>query len=1160
MATSESIRKELIDALRLDLVGPDNDHPFANELLPDAPSRWYLTGFLVPTGAPIDQRADETSTEEIDSADDVGGQDDSAPPDKAAARRSFLPSSMGVSILVAPRVETLTVAVAWGDYVWEAGDKTEEPTTPQPTEAESDKETKVENAQSSQSSKVLKGYRRIPREEIIEVTIPKPGERRIDLPVPNSKGLMITVTSRRVGSILQSNRLPAGTSSVSVFLVNNRNANPEHGYRAFAFQTMLKVSSKTPFVPRPDLRGAIQSQLGDEWDEQVADLHYRDAFEFAVGHGVSVVADRGQAGQCFSVRTTWIPSGEVERVAPSQIPDVELQMEVLGNLTDAADASAKLSPLVKQYRDWIAAQSGKLQGLEPRQLQTACDLLLNAEVAAQRIEAGIAALADPDVLEAFRIANRAMAQAARRREAIQYQTKPGSVDPPKWRPFQLAFILMTLRGIAHPLHDDREIVDLLFFPTGGGKTEAYLGLAAFTMVLRRFRYPGIRSAGVTVLMRYTLRLLTLDQLGRAAALICALELEREKDKKLGDWPFEIGLWVGTAATPNRMGGQGYRGPGAEDTAYTKWRRFRSNSKSNPAPIPIENCPWCGTKFEADSFRLFPNQITPINLLVHCVNPQCDFTGDRSLPILGVDEPIYRRLPAFIIATVDKFAALPWTGQTGTLFGLVDRYDKDGFYGPSTPNVGASLGGHLPGPDLIIQDELHLISGPLGTIAGIYETAIDALSSRRIGEKTVRPKIVASTATVRRADKQINALFERTLVSVFPPQGPDRRNSFFAFTEPSSVTPARLYVGVAAQGKSLKVVLLRTALALLSAAQTAYNREGGKKNKQNPADPYMTLLGYFNSLRELGGSRRIVEDEVKTRLDQYGRRRRREPEDKLFSNRTISYEVLELTSRVSTNDVASAKRRLAQPFHEGDHVDVALATNMISVGLDIIRLGLMVVLGQPKSRAEYIQATSRVGRDPERPGLVVTLLNVQKPRDRSHYERFESFHSSFYRAVEPTSVTPFSPRALDRALVAALVGLCRQGKGELTPPLGASEILRVRAALDQMAERFAERAQNHDNRLSPPDRQRLRDQVLARSRSLLDDWFNIANQLSQTNTRLQYQRWEATEAARLLYDMLDPELEMLPPIRRRFRANRSMRDVEPSVEVAVRNLNDWPERR
>jgi hypothetical protein len=468
-----------------------------------------------------------------------------------------------------------------------------------------------------------------------------------------------------------------------------------------------------------------------------------------------------------------------------------------------------------------------------------------------------------------------------------------------------------------------------------------------------------------------------------------------------------------------------------------------------------------------------------------------------------------------------------------------------------------LGGNLPPPDLIIQDELHLISGPLGTIAGVYETAIDILSTREIGGKKVKPKIVASTATVRRADSQIRALFGRNQVTVFPPQGINRRDSFFAHTEPSSQTPARLYLGIAAQGKSLKVVMLRAALALLSAAQTEYAREGGKKNPENPADPYMTFLGYFNSLRELGGSRRIIEDEVRNRVSLYGRRKRLEPVDELFSDRSI-YEPIELTSRVSTTEIATAKQLLSEPFYKDKHVDVGLATNMISVGLDIIRLGLMVVLGQPKASAEYIQASSRVGRDAKRPGLVVTLLNVHKPRDRSHYERFSAYHSTFYRAVEPTSVTPFSPRALDRALGATLVALCRQNFAQMTPALGAEEILRMRSELDAMALLFGERAKN--NATDPQIGLVIYDKVIARCRSLLDDWYTIADQFRQTNARLQYQLWEERGSQRLLYDILDPELSRIGQLRQRFKANRSMRDVEASVVIEPMDLNDWQERR
>ncbi len=263
--------------------------------------------------------------------------------------------------------------------------------------------------------------------------------------------------------------------------------------------------------------------------------------------------------------------------------------------------------------------------------------------------------------------------------------------------------------------------------------------------------------------------------------------------------------------------------------------------------------------------------------------------------------------------------------------------------------------------------------------------------------------------MRRAEAQVRALFGRTDVDVFPPPGPDRRDSFFARTVPDREKAPGSTSGVAAQGRSLKVVLLRAYLALLSAGKRWYEA-GGTSGEPNGADPYMTLLGYFNALRELGGSRRIVEDEVRGRLHGYGRRCRVGETAGDFANRSIQFDAMELTSRVRTNDVSEAKRRLGLAFHEDKHVDVALATNMISVGLDISRLGLMVVLGQPKTTAEYIQATSRVGRDEKAPGLVVTLLNVHKPRDRSHYERFEAYHATFYRSVEATSVTPFAPRA------------------------------------------------------------------------------------------------------------------------------------------------------
>ena len=944
--------------------------------------------------------------------------------------------------------------------------------------------------------------------------------------------------------------IPVGTKVVSVFVVNRRP--PVEGAskdEAFAFQVQIVVQAPHPFIARPNLR----SFESDDWDERVADLQYSDACEYAVGHAISAEAIF-QDDKCWEVRTCWVPEAEVERVAPSRMDSVTLSMDALGNLTDGQDAHSKMAPIVSEYQNWINQQKLQIPQTLDRRKKTAEFLLQRAEYAATRIEQGIKLLNDPVCLEAFQFANIVMAQQARQRRGVWEKKDPATLQP-AWFPFQLAFILMNLQGIADPKHADRSTVDLLFFPTGGGKTEAYLGLAAFTLALRRLRNPGISSAGLTVLMRYTLRLLTLDQLSRAATMICALELERKKaPDKLGKWPFEIGLWVGQAATPNRMG---RKGDNDTHSARLKTIRFQRDSHRYPPPIPLRECPWCGTPFLPNSFALRPDQDFPTDLLIRCVNRSCTFTGNNYLPIQAVDEPIYRRLPCFMIATVDKFAAMPWTGEVGAFFGRVDRHDNGGFYGPCDPGTGQSIpGGRLPPPELIIQDELHLISGPLGTMVGLYESALEELSSIVIDNKKVGPKIIASTATVRRAEAQIQALFNRQTVDIFPPPGPDRRHSFFAEVHPPTKSNARLYIGVAAQGRSPKLIMLRTYLALLASAEKAYKENPTTEN--NPTDPYMTLVGYFNSLRELGGCRRVIEDEINNRLKGYDQRLRVGETTGLFAKRLVNYEPVELTSRVSTASVATAKRLLQQDFSKDDAVDVAIATNMISVGLDITRLGLMVVFGQPKSSAEYIQATSRVGRDPNRPGLVVTLLNIHKPRDRSHYERFVAYHQSFYRSVEATSVTPFSPRALDRGLAGTLVALARLGYLPMTAPAGASQILTEKPNLDFVLSVLAERAGLHRKDDTAEERERYRERTRTESAKLLDTWLRIARDYEQMPGCIKYQRGDDCKGVALLHNFLDPDLANLHPMFKRFRANRSMRDVEPEVNLWMKTF-DYPDR-
>jgi hypothetical protein len=962
-------------------------------------------------------------------------------------------------------------------------------------------------------------------------------------------------------------RLPDGAEervrAVTVFLVNRRTAvRRRYADVAYAFQARLELVCPEGFRPRFDL-----STYGSaDEDLQIADLHYRDVDEYAVGRNAAASWEVDGDGKVHRAWTDHLPLAEVERVAPNEnIPDVEFGMEALASLAaQSGDAlAARLTRLPELYSDWIAIQQAAVGALPGRRRATGGRVIVGMRAADDRIRMGIGILErDARARLAFRIMNEAVAHAAGRRDAIAKRASdidgvleidPSAERPPRWRPFQLAFILLNLAGLIDKSHPDRETVDLLFFPTGGGKTEAYLGLAAFTIAHRRLSNSGVLGAGVTVMMRYMLRLLTLDQLARAAGVVCALELMRcepefteNGTRLLGDWPIEIGLWVGSDASPNRLGGRGDTG---DDTAVTRVRRFVQ--RGGRAPAPIKACPWCGTPFGRQSFQCAPNTVTPQNLEIRCANDSCDFTGNRALPVLTVDEPIYRRLPAFLVATVDKFSGLPWVGECGAFFGHVDHFEEGvGFYGAAARG-GRPLFNHasLDPPDLIIQDELHLISGPLGTVAGLYETAIDRLASREYEGRRIRPKIVASTATVRRASEQIRALFDRAETAVFPPPGIDRRDSFFAQTLSSQESPARWYLGLAAQGRGPKLVFLRALTTLAAAAQAEYEAGAAEAEaaERNPADPFMTAVCYFNALRELGGARRIVEDEVIDRAKRYGSERRRvSPNDAPFRDRPLKLP-MELTSRVSTDQVAEAKQRLETPFEgNGQTVDVALATNMISVGLDILRLGLMLVQGQPKTAAEYIQATSRVGRDPERPGLVVTVLNLHKPRDRAHYEQFGQYHRTFYRAVEATSVTPWAARALDRALAAVVVSIARHLDPDLTPERAVTELANRPEIRVRVREAILERA---PELVVAGGRQALGQAI----DDLVADWVATAAELTANGGPFFYGR----TAQRLLHVPLDPAIPNLSRAHQRFVAGRSMRDVEPNAVLKLRDPYNNP---
>jgi hypothetical protein len=761
-------------------------------------------------------------------------------------------------------------------------------------------------------------------------------------------------------------------------------------------------------------------------------------------------------------------------------------------------------------------------------------LVREAEIAMARIEAGIQLLAqDEQARRAFCLANGAMAASQRKR-------RPNQV--PRWHLFQIAFVLLNVRGLVDPSHDERETVELIFFPTGGGKTEAYLGVIAFTLLLRRLRGQSRadRGLGVAVILRYTLRLLTLDQLGRAAGLICALEVARRKPMSgLGAERFTIGLWVGMSASPNRL-----------LDAKRQIDEYRQDT--GPSPFPLTHCPWCGESIVSSSLttRSIGNHISEV--VVTCANykGECEFSrvgGRDGLPVVFVDEQLYRELPCFIVATVDKFAMLPWRGETGMLFGRVHSRLGARFFGPNdsaAPGAGCeSLPGGLRPPELIVQDELHLISGPLGTMVGLYETMIEELAS----EPDRRPKVIAATATVRRAGKQIRALFGRADAKVFPPAGIDAWDTFFA--ELDHGKPKRKYVGIAAGGRPIKRILINTYLTLLAAAERRYDRKLGGPEVQ-AADPYMSVVGYFNSLRELGGMRRLVEDEIHGRASSLAKRR---PEDWLgahpwFANRELRLEPVELTSREPTARIAKSKARLGRHVFEDDYVDVCLASNMISVGVDIDRLGLMVVAGQPKTTSEYIQASSRVGRQEQWPGLVVTVLNLYKPRDRSHYEHFGAYHESFYRYVESQSLTPFSGPALERGFAAVVVGMTRLGEPGMTGPKAVTDLERHRKRAEAMVDAIAERAACHSRDL---DGARLSEALRQRGRALLDSWQIVIEDAREGGAggQRRYSPFDDLKEGKPLLYMVGKGTPQSQH-EAKFHAPTSMRDVEGSVHVWV----------
>ena len=1049
-------RRHILQSVKTDLIGPAS----IDEVLGSYPTDVYQTGILYPQNQTIKPEEDDQQAAESRGMQHEGDTSE----DEVSLSNINRPASAGISFAVGMESGEPEISLTINAGIYKSEKKNQLNTNQAETQHD-------ENNSSSDISHGFEWNRSQIEKEISNIRLNFKA-KDINPDMHGIEGLRVHIRCAE----WENKRL------VTVALLNMQSLDSPQDRIEFEekcfFQIDLSIKAseeKTEFYPKP-----LRTSASDE-DAAAAALIYRGVKEYAVGHTCSADWELKSDDTVYRVFTSWLPhfvvpsmSSKGAEIFNKLTEDKDIQPLSARWLSEKSgkELSEGLRLIPTLYKQWLDAEASRIEEFDDKFKAQAELHLSRANAIAARIESSIKFLeSDPQVEAAFRLANVAI----RVQRSWSYPDETDLV----WRPFQLGFILLCLSSTADRLDEERNTADLLWFPTGGGKTEAYLGLIAFNLFTRRMREPQ-KGKGVAAIMRYTLRTLTIQQFQRATTLICVCEKIRLgqylptdlEQPDLGTESFSIGLWVGSASVPNSVD---KAAEAIHDTGST--------------PIQLSFCP-C----KQQSALYWRREASPKSIQVSCNDKTCCWSrGKGSLPVWTVDEDIYRERPSLVIGTVDKFAQIVRKPETVALFG--------------------TDGSNLP-PDLIIQDELHLISGPLGTLTGLYETAIDELCRSEDG---VRPKVIASTATIREASAQIKALFDRT-TCLFPPPVIDASNSGFAVGVDKDKSPGRLYLGVTTAGRSAKYTLQAVSASLLQASSA-------KEIDDKERNPYWTMVAYFNSLRELGGALVLMQDDVNRSLEDYASRRTEAP-------REIN-EITELTSRVSSSEIKDILELLKIPFNENGVCDILLASNMISVGVDIPRLGLMIVNGQPKSIAEYIQATSRVGRG-DVAGLVVTIYNNAKARDRSHYETFRTWHSSLYRDVEATSVTPYSSRARDRALHAVLVALVRH----LLPDLRTSPRLTDHLLEDirKLASRITARAEHIDSEESKALNAEL-EEIIERwnKRSPLKTYWNDR----QINTSLLI---SAEKAAELKASGRAPGTAWSTP--------NSMRNVEPSTAFVM----------
>lgn len=840
-------------------------------------------------------------------------------------------------------------------------------------------------------------------------------------------------------------------------------------------------------------------------EEEINKYLFREYKDYAIGHGCSVRWEK-DATQNMFVCSEYLPSFEVPDIDP--IPrNKKLRVETKGNnkficapffqdarflefkwLSTFSNASDNevilgLKELISTYGNWIRSGKDDFKSNIDNYIFSECEK--DKERMLHNVDIFLAGDKNKNNLESFRLMNSAMFMQLWHSVMVKSKKIKGILDTnfttfdsafyknandelfepgvhAAWRPFQIAFILLNLDGI---FQDDsnsewasrNELVDLVWFPTGGGKTEAYLGLIALTIINRRKKF-GKEGGGTGVLMRYTLRLLTTQQFQRATMLIMGLELIRRWDLYgLGEEPIYIGLWVGKGSLPNSL-------DDLQKEYESLYQKQSAGQKNITSKIPFRSCPWCGNDFAPVSYQRIDNAADTYfynRILLKCSSPdhKCSFTFPQRqsnkrkdhgpIPVSLCDEEIYQHPPALLFGTVDKFAQLAHKISTDK---AKRHSDSRRLFGNGNWEDNKPQKGYLP-PDLIIQDELHLLQGPLGSAVALFESAIDQLCTRKTKDgKIIRPKIISSTATTRNTPLQIMALFDRN-VNLFPKSGVTCDDSFFAFYKRSALgsedmqyESKRKYIGVLPTGRTQIWMQMRLAAVMMThRAIFELKKIGGghptdansyNKDVIKALDFYYPIVSYFNSLREVGKT----ESQIHTYIIKEIRRvfaRVIRPGKLMQGLYTYEIEGGELTGRLSGEEVVAELDRVStawDPSKRFSHIedgniipgkvlpDFIVATNMISVGIDVSRFNSIIMNSMPRNIAEYIQASSRVARDKE--GLVLTLHHPFRARDISHYEKFIEFHEKMYSYVEPISITPFTNKSIERYLGLYLATILR----------------------------------------------------------------------------------------------------------------------------------------